>query len=281
MESINTEPDQEMVPSEQTQIILNILKEVEQIVLRYFKTGVGVEYKKDAYDPVTIADKEADKHIREAIARQFPGDAILSEESEIIPENFSGRVWMIDPLNGTKSFIKGSDTFAVVMGLVEDGVPVLGCVSLPAQKITFHAERGAGSFKEISGKRTRLQSSLVSEIEQARLITREPSAEIRPLEQKVSQLPFLETLEQGSGAKLCMIANGEAEAHINTNSRASKWDIAALQLILEEAGGKVTDLDGKPINYTEAEVLLTRSYVASANSELHSKIIAGLRNLEV
>jgi len=263
------------------QIVLRILKDVEEIILRYYKTDLGIEYKKDAYDPVTIADNEADEYIRQAITRHFPDDAILSEENGAIPENFSGRVWMIDPLNGTKSFIKGSDTFAVVIGLVENGVPVVGCVSLPAQKVTFVAEKGKGSYKEVAEKSARILSSSISEIKESRLITREPGGEIRPMEQKICQLPFLQILEQGSGAKLCLIASGEAEIHINTNSRASKWDIAALQLILEEAGGVVTDLDGNPINYTEAEISLKRSYVASANAELHSKILAELKNLGV
>lgn len=268
-------------PSLLAKEVLSIAEKAGAALLKYFKKDLSVEYKKDEFDPVTQADTEADNLIRGEIQKLFPEDLLLSEENKNIPDDYTGKVWMIDPLNGTKSFIKGSDTFGVVIGLVENGVPIFGCVTMPAQNKVFYAEKGKGAFEKKNGLFEQLHTLPITEIEKSRLITREPSGDIRPIEEKLNQLPFLQRIEEGSGAKLCTIASGEAEAHINTNFRAGKWDVAAGQLILEEAGGVITDLDGQPIDYKSVSANLTRSFVASANKELHDKIITELVNLKV
>ena len=268
-------------PSEFAQKILEILAEASDITMNYFKKVLDVDYKKDEFDPVTIADRESDNLIREQLKILFPKDLILSEENDNIPDSYEGRVWMVDPLNGTKSFVKGVNTFGVVIGLIENGLPIFGCISIPAQNKVFYAEKCKGAFEKIGESFKKIHTSTITEIEDSRLITREPSGEIRPIEEKLNQIPFALRIEEGSGAKLCSIAKGDAEAHINTNFRAGKWDIAAPQIILEEAGGAVTDLDGKPIDYLKEPVNLDRSFVASANKELHEKIISELHNLKV
>ena len=272
---------EKIIPSLLAKQILTIAEKAGDVLLKYFKKDLSVEYKRDKFDPVTLADTETDNLIREEIEKLFPRDILLSEENNNIPDDYTGRVWMIDPLNGTKSFIKGSDTFGVVIGLVENGVPIFGCVTMPAQNKIFYAEKGIGAFEEKNGIFEKLHTSPIIEIKKSRLITREPSGDIRPIEEKLNQLPFIQRIEEGSGAKLCVIASGEAEAHINTNFRAGKWDIAASQLILEEAGGIVTDLDGEPIDYKNSAINLERSFVASANKELHNNIIKELINLKV
>lgn len=279
MEKITSQTEHE--PSLLAKEILLIAEKAGGVLLKYFKKDLSVEYKKDEFDPVTRADTEADNLIRGEIQKLFPEDLLLSEENKNIPDDYTGKVWMIDPLNGTKSFIKGSDTFGVVIGLVENGVPVFGCVTMPAQNKVFYAEKGKGAFEKKNGLFEQLHTLPITEIEKSRLITREPSGDIRPIEEKLNQLPFLQRIEEGSGAKLCTIASGEAEAHINTNFRAGKWDVAAGQLILEEAGGVISDLDGKPIDYKSTSTNLERSFVASANKKLHDKIITELFNLKV
>ncbi|MDD3530979.1 MAG: 3'(2'),5'-bisphosphate nucleotidase CysQ [Candidatus Pacebacteria bacterium] len=267
--------------SEDAQKILNIADQAGSILLKHFKTVLEIDYKKDEFDPVTLADRESDNFIREQLYTLYPNDLILSEENDDVPKEYIGRVWMVDPLNGTKSFVKGSGTFAVVIGLVVNGVPILGCVNVPAQNKVFCAEKGKGAFEKVSGAFEKIHTSSVHEIQESCLITREQSNEVRPIEEKLNQLPFLKRVEGISGAKVCMIARGDAEVHINTNFRACKWDTAAPQIILEEAGGVVSDLDGQPINYKKESVDLDRSYVASANMELHLKIIEELRKLNV
>ncbi len=271
----------EMAPSELAKKVFKITDQASEVLMKYFKQAVNVEYKKDEFDPVTVADKESDSLIREQLHKEFPDDLILSEENDNIPNDYTGKVWMVDPLNGTKSFIKGTDTFGIVIGLVENGVPIFGCVKVPAKNQSFYAEKGKGAFQKVNGKFEKIHTASIYEIKEARLITREPSGDIRPIEEKLDQIPFAQRIAEGSGAKLCTIAQGEAEAHINTNMRAGKWDILAGQIILEEAGGAVTDMDGKAINYKDGGIRLPRSFVASANKELHEKIIAELKILQV
>jgi 3'(2'), 5'-bisphosphate nucleotidase len=271
----------EVTLSELAEKVFKITDQASEILMKYFRQVVNIEYKKDEFDPVTVADKESDNLIREELKKEFPNDFILSEENDNIPPDFTGRVWMVDPLNGTKSFIKGSDTFGIVIGLVENGIPIFGCVNVPAKNQNFYAEKGKGAFEKVNGKFKKIHSTSTSEIKKARLITREPSGDVRPIEEKLNQIPFAERIEEGSGAKLCTIAQGYAEAHINTNIRAGKWDVLAGQIILEEAGGVVTDMDGKIIDYSDGVVLLTRSFVASANKELHKKIILELAFLKI
>ncbi len=239
----NPKRNKEVTPSELAMRVFEIANLASEILLTYRQQVLKVDYKKDEFDPVMVADRESDILIRSELQKTFPNDLILSEENDTLPDDYTGRVWMVDPLNGTKSFIKGTDTFAVVIGLVENGVPIFGCVAVPAQNKSFYAEKGLGAFQKTNGKFEKIHTSSINEIEKARLITREPSGDIRPIEDKLDKLPFAERIAEGSGAKLCVIAAGDAEAHINTNIRASKWDIAAPQIILEEAGGVVTDLD--------------------------------------
>lgn len=277
----SSEINKEVIPSELASRVFEIANLASEILLKYRQQVLEVDYKKDELDPVTVADQESDALIRSELQKTFPTDLILSEENDNIPDDYTGRVWMVDPLNGTKSFLKGTDTFAVVIGLIENGVPIFGCVTVPAQNKNFYAEKGVGAFQKIGEKFEKIHTSSIHEIERARLITREPSGDVRPIEEKLDTLPFAERIAEGSGAKLSVIATGEAEAHINTNMRAGKWDISAPQIILEEAGGVVTDLDGKPIDYKDGSINLGRSFVASANRELHEKIIKELRLLKV
>ncbi len=270
----------EMIPSELAEKVFKITDQASKVLMKYYQQVLDVDYKKDEFDPVTIADKESDNLIREQLHKEFPEDLILSEENNNIPDDYTGRVWMVDPLNGTKSFIKGIDTFAVVIGLVENGVPIFGCVAVPAQNKSFYAEKEKGALKKVNGKFEKISTSVISKIEEARLIVREPIDAPRPIEEKLNKIPFAEKIE-GNHARLCMIAEGVAEAHINTNKRASKWDTAAQQIILEEAGGIVTDLDGKMIDYKKETSVLERSFVGSANKKLHEKIIQELVKLEV
>jgi 3'(2'), 5'-bisphosphate nucleotidase len=269
-------------PSEESCKVLNILEQASSIVLKYFNTDLTIEYKKDEFDPVTLADKEADDFIRKSLHDLFPNDLLLSEENPILPQSYTGRVWMIDPLDGTRGFTEGRDNFSINIGLVENGVPISGFVSIPAQGKIIYAEKMKGSFEKRGDQFHIIHTSDVKEIKNACLIKRETRGDIRLIEEKISILQFFKKITGGSvGDKLLKIASGIADTHINTNNRICKWDTAAGQIILEKAGGVISDLDGKPIDYKADGVLLGRSYVASANANLHAKVIAELQKLNV
>ena len=98
--------------------IIPIAEKAGEILMKYFKSGLDVSYKNgDKFDPVTAADKEADDFIRSQLSEIFPDDLILSEENENIPTDYSKRIWMVDPLDGTNAFISGIDSFSIIIGL--------------------------------------------------------------------------------------------------------------------------------------------------------------------
>ena len=264
--------------SELANKIFAITDQASSLLMKYYKQVLNVDYKKDEFDPVTIADREADSLIREQLHKEFPEDLILSEENEFVPADYSGRVWMVDPLDGTKDFLKGRTSFGINVGLLENGVPIFGYVAIPARNQFFYAEKDKGSFEKIGNSFKKLQVNTITNIEESRLVTRNPSSEIRPLEEKINKMPFKEQIpEGGMGVKFSLVASGQAEAHVNTNFKASKWDTLAPGIILTEAGGVITDLDGNQLDYTKPASAWERSFVIANNKITHQKIIESLK----
>src|SRR3989338_4090940 len=262
-------------PSETTQRILMIAGKAAELLMQARQSQLEVKFKKDdKFDPVTIADKSSDDLIRGFLAKEFPGDLVLSEENENIPHDYKGRVWMVDPLDGTKDYIKGGDGFSINIGLCENGKLVMGVVDIPERRQVYFAEKGKGSFRQIGSEVQRIHVSDTVELSKSRLITRISTGDIRPLDAVLTKINVAERIEESSiGIKLSRIAAGEAEALVNTNFRASKWDTAGPQLILEEAGGMVTDIDGNPLDYTQPEVNWSRSFIAANNKSIHQNIV--------
>ncbi len=261
--------------------ICDLAEQAGDILLKSFqRTELDITFKKDAYDPVTQADRQVDDFLRAKLKELFPGDEILSEENLVLPPMTAPRIWMVDPLDGTKDFVKGRDCFGVIIGLLEHGIPTIGCVALPARGQVFYASKGGGAFCSDGNVVRRLLVSAETPMSDSRFITRFPSAEVRPFEELTNQLPFKEHIVTGGvGNKICLIADGLAEAHINTNFRVSKWDTCGAQVILEEAGGTITDLDGKTLDYTQKESNWGRSIVVTNGSRLNGEIVEEMKRL--
>ncbi len=262
------------MPSEFAQKIITIAQEAGKILLSHYKNKISIDYKGgDAFDPVTVADREADDFIRSEILKLFPQDSVLSEENENIPTDYSKRIWMVDPLDGTKEFINETGGFAVNIGLWANHAIQLGVIWAPVFERLFFAERGQGAFERMSyGNYKQLHVSNVSNLEDVRLLTRTANKERRPLDGVVEQLEVKEK-DSSSKIKICRIACGEADAHLNTNFRISKWDTLGSQLILEEAGGVVTDIYGKPLDYEQADLRWKHSFIAANNKTVLNQIV--------
>jgi 3'(2'), 5'-bisphosphate nucleotidase len=259
-------------------VVFDIIRTAGDILLHHHKTHLDVAYKVDEFDPVTIADQESDHFLRSELQKIFPDDFIISEEGLHSQTTYQGRTWFIDPLDGTKDFLKGRNCFAINIGLLEKDQPIFGCVYIPARQQLFYGERHSGAFQDRGGRIERIYASPIQAIRDARLITRHPSEEVRPIEDLIDCLPFKERFPEGSiGTKLCLIASGQAEVHINTNFKASKWDTLAPGLILTEAGGTITDFDGQELDYTQMSPVWGRSFIASNNKNIHTDIIERMR----
>jgi 3'(2'),5'-bisphosphate nucleotidase len=267
--------------------IIEVAHKAGAILLKYYERGdsvLAIENKnKDILDFVTQADKEADSFICEEIHKLFPFDTVVSEENFKSKDiSFNGNAWFVDPLDGTKEFMFEGGRFSVMIGLCEEGVPVLGVVCNPLEEITYIGEKSKGAFSKLPGTEwKKLKVSNIKTISKATQIVRKMYDEKRDADTFIEELKNKSNITDASfGLRLGRIASGEAEFTINTNRRASKWDTCAAEIILEEAGGVTTDMFGEKLNYLNPGLRWTNSFVAS-NGLFHSEVIEECKKLAV
>ena len=238
--------------------------------------ALGVELK-PGDEPVTRADRAASELIVAGLAAAFPDDPIVSEESPVPAGALaSPRVWFVDPIDGTKDFIRGSDGFSVMIGLVEHGRPVLGVVHQPTTGRTFFTAP-EGAVMEHAGVRTRLAVSDVSDAAAARLVA-SASHRSPDIDRVKAMLGISDEHNIGSvGVKLALIAMGLRDLYVNPQPKTKAWDTCAPEAILVAAGGRLTDLFGTPIDYVGA-LNHPRGLVAS-NGLVHDAVIAKIAPL--
>lgn len=257
--------------------VIKIAEEAGEILMKCRKEGFQTKTKKDSFDFVTSADIKSEKFITARLKKEFPEYSILAEEEGQIVLKKSPYVWMVDPLDGTKDFKNGGSGFSVMIGLCYKGKPILGVVCAPAKKLLYYAQKGKGAHIKSDKKECRLHVGKIKYLKEARMVTRIIGGEKREEDALADFFKVKEKIPESSvGIKLGLIAENKADFHISSNARASKWDTCAPQIILEEAGGKITYADGAPLNYNQADNLWKAPFVAS-NKILHSKIIAEIR----
>lgn len=230
-------------------------------------------------EPVTAADRESSRIIVEAIRTAFPNDAILSEEeTDLVDERLSSdRVWIIDPIDGTWGFIRKDDDFAVQIGLAVEGEPVLGVVLLPVRNTLYYASLGRGAYVVIGNEPEKVLH--VSEkTDPLQMIVATSRNHQNPGITKVNEyFGFAEEHQRGSiGLKVGLIAEQICDVYINLSPRSKFWDTCGPQIILEEAGGTLTDLFGEKIRYDARDVQNYGGVVAAGGSA-HGFIIEKLR----
>lgn len=273
----------EIEASNELQVALKLAIRAGEILKKYFKTDLTVQYKKDEFDPVSAADRESDELLREGIATAFPADQILSEENPLKPTSYAGRVWMVDPLDDTKGYLAGRDTAGVMIGLLEAGKPKMGLVYLPFRNEFYYGEVGKGSFRVKNEQSTQLKVPDVTDIRSACLVVRHViTGDERPIEEAIAKFGFASTIAEGCmGAKIGLIAAGEAEAFINTNIHASKWDTLAAQVILSEAGGVICDVYEASLDYTKSSSVWEHYFMAACTPQLLNEMASKLRQANV
>lgn len=212
-----------------------------RITLAHFRNGVATERKADD-TPVTVADRDAERLLRERIEARYPDDAILGEEFGELRAG-APRRWILDPIDGTRSFVRGVPLYGVMIALESEGDVVLGVLHFPALEETVYAARDLGCH--VNGRPThvsdvnRMDRALVLTTDAERLPAQELGAAWDRLRQRAA---FVRTWGDCYGHAL--VATGRAEAMIDPVS--APWDVAALKPIVEEAGGVFTDWSGQP-----------------------------------
>lgn len=223
-----------------------------ELALRLQTAGVVREDKPDD-SPVTNADRECEKFLAAAIESAFPDDGILGEEGSR-KESRSGRRWIVDPIDGTRDFVRGDPLWAVLIGLEDRGETVAGVVHLPMLRQTAWAARGSGAFR--NDKRLRVSS--ITGVSQA-VVTINALTRIQDLPWSSRLIEFTSRFWSyrclGGTPDALMLAAGETDAWIEP--KVHEWDLAALQVILEEAGAKFFSFHGQRTIYDTNAIACT------------------------
>ncbi len=261
-----------------------LARKAGEIILDFYANGFAVEEKIGAdkfSEPVTVADRTASRLIVEGLATAFPDDGVLSEEETDDRSRLGKRrVWIIDPLDGTRGFINKDGDFAVQIGLAADGESVLGVVFLPAENRLYTAVENAGAFlvEGEGGEPKRLRVS--AETGFARMSVAVSRNHRSPKMSRIAEeFNFYKEIRRGSvGLKIGLIAERVCDLYIHLSPRTKHWDTCAPEVILREAGGKMTDLFGKRIVYNTADVRNLNGVLAS-NGAAQKNAVAKLKPL--
>lgn len=240
------------------QAIIDIARQAGQSIMQIYKQDFAVEQKADQ-SPLTVADQTAHQIIVEGLAKLDPQTPILSEEGRAIGFDERSkwqRFWLVDPLDGTKEFIKKNDEFTVNIALIEQGFPVIGVVYAPALD-TLYVGTPTEAYKvDDTGNRTELK--VKAEKSNTLTIVESRSHPSKELEDLMTQLKSeyaeVQRIQRGSSLKLCAVAEGVADLYPRLGP-TMEWDTAAGQAVVEAAGGQVTTLDGKRLSYNKESLL--------------------------
>jgi histidinol-phosphatase len=234
------------------------------VALKYFDADVAVEFKQDR-SPVTIADREAEALLRTTLLEAFPGDGFLGEESGDTPGS-SGFRWIIDPVDGTRSFVRGVPIWATLVGLEYRAEQIAGIAYLPALGQTFRALRGDGAYRDDR----RIRVSDIDTLAKAHLYYSSVAWFNKAGCSDVFMSLVAQTNRQrgfGDFYGFVLVAQGAGEIMVEHGVHV--WDVAPLKPIVEEAGGRFTDWDGTPTVH--------RRDVLATNGRLHDEVLGMLR----
>ncbi len=238
------------------QAVREIAAEAGEAIMEIYRSDFAVEHKADK-SPLTEADLRSHAIIVERLAKLTPDIPVLSEEEKALP--FEQRrqwrtYWLIDPIDGTREFVKRNDEFTVNIALIEDHRPVLGIVDAPALDTRWFAAEGLGAWKQVDDKEPEpIQCRALEEGHLVVASTRSHgSPELQAFEAAIGEH---ESRPMGSSLKFCLVAEGAADLYPRLGP-TSEWDTGAAQCVVEQAGGQVTTLDMKPLRYNTKESLL-------------------------
>ena len=261
-------------------VAISLARRAGAAALEHYGGKLHIVHKSENEDPVTQADHAANDVIVAGLEREFPADGLLSEETlDTVRRLSRARVWVIDPLDGTKGFIAGNGDFAVQIGLAEDGESVLGVVYQPVPDLLHYAARGTGAWVERpDAEPERLRVSAETEFTRMRLAASRDHHSPR-MSAVMRALGLSEEVRRGSvGIKTGLIVERQCDLYVHLSPRTKHWDTCAPEAILREAGGRLTDLWGEPLQYNTEDVQNRNGLVAS-NGAAHPLIIERLAPL--
>ncbi len=245
-----------------------IARDAAAAILGIYENAFDVQHKADA-SPLTAADLAAHHCIVEGLERLTPDIPVLSEEAaEDAPYDLRrqwSRLWLVDPLDGTREFVKRNGEFTVNLALIDEGVCVFGIVLAPVGGALWHGERGRGAFRRDAGRdiaiQTRRPATTPLRVAASRS-HRDPRTEAM-----MERIGDTEAIALGSSLKFCRLAEAGMDVYPRCGP-TSEWDTAAGQCVLEAAGGCVIDRTGRPLRYNQRETLLNGDFLALGDPSL-------------
>jgi myo-inositol-1(or 4)-monophosphatase len=251
--------------------VRNVAREAGSLALASFRSGAlttaKLWYKNRGASPVTAADMAVDSLLKERLSEILPDAGWLSEETADSADRLTRRlVWIVDPIDGTRAFMSGHPDWCVAIGLLADGRPIFGLVYAPAHEDLYEAALGAGAAK--NGRSLRVSD--LDRIDGARAAGPKPLLDM--LERhagRLDRLPKIPSL----ALRLVRVAEGSLDIGL-VSANSCDWDLAGADLILQEAGGRITGLDGTPLAYNQAEPI--HGELAAAPSRLHPRVIEAM-----
>jgi 3'(2'), 5'-bisphosphate nucleotidase len=228
-------------PKEYLASCCEIAKHAGECIMRHFLTNVAVQHKVD-HSPVTVADIEANHLITEALLQLSPEIPVIAEEDTILNPGGHALFWLVDPLDGTRAFVKGEPEFTVNIGLIENGLPILGVIYAPAQQLLYFAGKGSGAFRGEQKINVRTPSP------EGLVVVKSKSHPSAATQAYLDTIKIKEMIPGSSSIKFCQVAEGSADIYPRFG-RTMEWDTAAGHAILNEAGGRMETADGKAFLY--------------------------------
>ena len=252
-------------PSELLQAVTDVSRVAGEVALRYFGKGVAVEWKGDG-SPVTIADQSAEQAARAWISARFPNDTILGEEFGLTGSG-TGRRWLIDPIDGTKSFVAGTPLWGTLIAVVEGEEVLAGAINCAAAGELVAGARGEGAWCNGARCRVSTQSVLADAVVLA-TDERFPDQPVRRQSWQALAAEARVVRTWGDCFGYLLVATGRADVMVD--DRMNPWDSACLMPIIEEAGGVLTDWQGRRTAFGGDTIATNRELAVTVRSRLVS-----------
>jgi len=254
--------------------IIEIARKASDEILKvYDKADLGLEYKADN-SPLTEADKKSHDVIVRELTRFMPEVPVISEESTVASyeeRSTWDEFWLVDPLDGTKEFIKRNGEFTVNIGLIKNGVPILGVISIPVRGDIYYGIIGEGAYGILGNEKV----SIRARKEKDGICAAVSRSHLSPGDEKIIESLKAKTIVAGSALKFTLVAEGEADVYSRFGP-TWEWDTAAGHAIAQSAGAVVLGIDGKPLRYNK-EVLKHEGFIVVTPS-VKDRVFAVINN---
>jgi 3'(2'), 5'-bisphosphate nucleotidase len=267
-------------------VATELARRAGEAALQFYGRPMRVEHKAEFDEPVTQADRTVNELIVRRLRDEFPEDGVLAEESVDTKRRLGReRVWMVDPLDGTKGFIAGTGDFAVQIGLAVGGRSALGVLYAPATDVLYWAARGHGSWV----LRPTSEAGKSLKAERLRVTDETNLARMRLAESRSHRGPRMDSIVRALGVraevkshsvgiKVGLLVERQCDLYIHVSAKTKQWDTCAPEAVLAEAGGRMTDLWGEPLFYNTPDVL-NRNGIVASNGAAHDSVIERIRPL--